>query len=64
MKSQKYNTGELKELTINIEKQVAETVLSMAEVKGTDVNEIIVIALKRFIASHAELEGKVPKLGI
>ena len=63
MKSQKYNDGELKELTVNIDKGVAETVISMAKVKGSDVDDIIVIALKRYIAGHAELEGKVPKLG-
>jgi len=61
MKSQKYNQGLVKELKVAIDKKIAETVQLMAKNKGTDINEIITIALKRYIASHAELEGKVPQ---
>ena len=63
MKSQKYNAGETTDLSISIDKNVAATAARMADSKGSDVSEIIVIALKRYIASHAELEGKVPRLG-
>lgn len=62
MKTQKHNQGNLKELTVNIEETVVESIMQMAESSNMSVDDIVVIALKRFRASHAELEGKAPKL--
>lgn len=62
MKTQKHNQGNLKELVVNIEESVVESILQMAESSQMSVDDIVVIALKRFRASHAELEGKAPKL--
>lgn len=61
MKSQAHNTGDLRELKVNIEKEVVDSVEKMAKVGGISVDEIVVIALKRYRSSHAELEGKIPK---
>ncbi|MEK6625085.1 MAG: ribbon-helix-helix protein, CopG family [Bdellovibrionota bacterium] len=62
MKTQKHNQGELKSLTIKIEKDVAETVEKMAKKAGIPVDELVVVALKRYKSAHAELEDKLPKL--
>lgn len=62
MKTQKHNQGELKELKVMIEQRVVESIEKMAESSEMTVDDIVVIALKRFRASHAELEGKAPKL--
>jgi len=61
LKSQCHNQGKLKELKVNIESEVVESIEHMAEIGGVSVDEIVVIALKRFRASHAELEGKIPR---
>jgi len=62
MKTQKHNQGNLKELKVNIEEAVVESILQMAQSSHMTIDDIVVIALKRFRASHAELEGKTPKL--
>ncbi|TNF04504.1 MAG: hypothetical protein EP326_01225 [Deltaproteobacteria bacterium] len=62
MKSQKHNEGDLKELKVKIEKDVVETIERMSKVSGMTIDEIVVIALKRFRSSHADYEGKVPNL--
>ncbi len=62
MRTQKHNQGELKTLSVKIEKDVVETVEKMAKNAGIPVDELVVVALKRFKSSHAELENKVPKL--
>ena len=62
MKTQKHNQGELKTLSVKIEKDVADTVEKMAKNAGIPVDELVVIALKRYKSSHAELEGKLPRL--
>lgn len=62
MKTQVHNQGELKELKVMIEQAVVESIQRMADRSQMSVDEIVVIALKRFRASHAELEGKAPKL--
>ena len=62
MKTQKHNEGTLKELKVNIEEAVVDSILQMAESSNMSVDDIVVIALKRFRASHAELEGKAPRL--
>lgn len=62
MKSQKHNDGELAELKVKIEKDIVESVKIMAENSGMPVEEIVVIALKRFRAHHADYMGDAPKL--
>jgi fructose-1,6-bisphosphatase/sedoheptulose 1,7-bisphosphatase-like protein len=62
VKSQKHNSGDLKELKVNIEKEVVESIEKMSSVSGMSVDEIVVIALKRFRSSHADYEGKAPNL--
>lgn len=60
MKTQEHNKGDLRELKVNIEKQVVEVVEKMAKNSGMSIDEIVVIALKRFRASHADYEGVEP----
>lgn len=60
MKTQKHNEGELKELKVMIEGKVVDSIQQMSESSQMSVADIVVIALKRFRASHAELEGKAP----
>ena len=60
MKTQKHNSGKLKKLTVNIEESVVVSIQHMSENSSLSVDDIVVIALKRFRASHAELEGKAP----
>ncbi|ATH09403.1 hypothetical protein BIY24_16080 [Halobacteriovorax marinus] len=57
MKTQEHNKTELKELTVNIEKDVVEAFERMADNTGYDINDLVVIALKRFRVSHSDYEG-------
>ena len=54
MKSQKHNQGELKEIKLKIEKQVAEDLELMEKNTGIPAADIVVIALKRFRSSHSD----------
>lgn len=54
MKTQKHNEGELKELTVKVEKKVAEDFEKMSENSGFSIDELVTIALKRFRSSHAD----------
>lgn len=60
MKSQKHNQGELKELTVKIEKQVADDLEAMAKHTGMPVSDLVVIALKRFRSSHGDYLKQTP----
>lgn len=60
MKSQKHNEGELKEVAVKIEKQVAHDLELMSKNTGMPVADIVVIALKRFRASHLDYLKQVP----
>lgn len=60
MKSQKHNQGELKEVTVKIETQVAQDLELMAKNTGMPVADIVVIALKRFRSSHLDYLKQVP----
>lgn len=60
MKSQKHNQGELKEVTVKIETQVAQDLELMAKNTGMPVSDIVVIALKRFRSSHLDYLKQVP----
>jgi len=61
MKSQKHNEGELKEVAVKIEKQVALDLELMSKNTGMPVADIVVIALKRFRASHLDYLKQVPR---
>lgn len=61
MKSQKHNDGDLVGLTINIEKSVADSLETMVLNSSLTRDEIVVIALKRFISSHADYMGSSPE---
>ncbi len=60
MKSQKQNQGELKELKVNIEKDVVESLEVMSKNSGLQVADIVVIALKRFRSSHLDYLRATP----
>lgn len=62
MKSQKHNQGDLKELSVKIEKDVVESIERMSANSGITKDELVVIALKRFRASHGDYEGTTPKV--
>lgn len=57
MKGQKHNEGNLTEVSIKIEEQLAKDLATMSENSGLDESEIVAIALKRFKASHADYMG-------
>ncbi len=61
MKGQLHNQGELKELTVKIEKDIAESVERMAKNSNISIDELVVIALKRYRTSHSDLDGKTSK---
>jgi hypothetical protein len=61
VKSQKHNQGELAELTVTIERDVIEAIERMSANSGITKDELVVIALKRFRASHADYEGTTPR---
>jgi hypothetical protein len=60
MKSQKHNEGQLKEVTVKIEEQVAKDLELMSKNTGMPVSDIVVIALKRFRSSHLDYMKLVP----
>ena len=60
MKSQKHNEGELKEISVKIEKKVVEDLELMAKNTGMPVADILVIALKLFLSSHIDYLKQVP----
>ena len=61
MKSQAHNQGELKGLSVSIEKDVVDSFEQMANNSGISIDELVVIALKRFRASHSDYLGKETK---
>ncbi len=60
MKSQVHNEGELKELKVEIEKDVVESFELMSKKVGIPIEDLVVIALKRFRASHGDYMGRTP----
>lgn len=60
MKSQKQNQGELKEVKVKIEKDVAEDFEKMAKNTNISVDDLVVTAMKRFRSSHADYLKIVP----
>jgi hypothetical protein len=62
MKSQQHNKGELATLTVKIEKQMVDALEVMSKNSKLSIDELVVIALKRFKSSHADYMGKAPTL--
>lgn len=62
MKGQVHNKTELKELNVNVEKDVVEAFERMSQVTGLPLADLVVTALKRFRASHSDFEQKTFKL--
>jgi hypothetical protein len=60
MKSQKQNQGELKEVTVKIEKKVLEDFELMVKNTNIPMADLIVIAMKRFRSSHIDYMKRVP----
>jgi hypothetical protein len=60
MKGQEHNKGPLKELKVNIEEKVHDDFVGMAENTGIPIEELVVIALKRFASSHSDYKGSSP----
>jgi hypothetical protein len=60
MRSQKHNQGELKELKVKIEKDVVDSLQVMSENSKMSVEDIVVIALKRFKSSHMDYLKSTP----
>jgi len=54
MKTQKQNEGDLKELVVNVEKKIVEDFEQMSKFTGISIDELVVVALKRFRNSHAD----------
>ena len=61
MKSQKHNQGELKEITVKIEADMAASLEEMSENSGLAQDDIVVIALKRYKAAHSDYITKKPE---
>lgn len=61
MRSQVHNEGQLSELKVEIEKQVVADYAIMVENSDYSLNDLVVIALKRFRASHCDLLKSQPK---
>jgi fructose-1,6-bisphosphatase/sedoheptulose 1,7-bisphosphatase-like protein len=60
MKSQKQNQGDLKEIKVKIEKGVAEDFEKMVKNTNITLDDLIVIAMKRFRSSHTDYLKIVP----
>lgn len=60
MKSQKHNEGELKDLNVKIEKKIVEDFELMVKNTGMPLNDLVVIAMKRFRSSHFDYLKQVP----
>ena len=62
MRTQEHNKGELKELKVCIEKDIVETIERMSQHTGITMDELVVVALKRFCASHSDYDNTAPTL--
>ncbi len=60
MKSQKQNVGDLKEITVKIEKKVVEDLELMVKNTNIPMSDLVVIALKRFRSSHTDYLKQTP----
>ena len=58
MKTQVHNQGELKELKVKIEKEVMDSFERMTKNSGIPLDDMVVIALKRYRAAHSDWDVK------
>lgn len=58
MKSQLQNQGELKDLNVKVEKDVVEAFERMTKTSGLPLADLVVIAMKRYRASHSDWDVK------
>ena len=61
MKTQLQNQGELKEIKVKIEKEVVESFERMSKSSGLTIDDLVVIALKRYRSSHSDWDVKPSK---
>ena len=61
MKGQEHNKTELKELKVDIEKWVVDEIQIMSKNTKFPIDELVVIALKRYIDSNSDYRGTAPK---
>ena len=54
MKTQEHNTGDLDNLSVEIEKDLLDDLKLMSDNSGVPVADIVAIAIKRFRSSHAD----------
>lgn len=54
MRSQQHNQGFLKTLSVKLEADVVDSFKTMASNTGIPINDLVVIALKRFRSSHSD----------
>ncbi len=64
IKGQIHNKGELSSLELKIESQVVKKIKEMAKNTDYSVDDIAVIALKRFISSHCDFLNKAPSISM
>ena len=64
IKGQIHNQGELSSLELKIESNVVKKIEEMAKNTDYSVDDIAVIALKRFISSHCDFLNKAPSISI
>ena len=57
MKNQEHNKTDLSDLAVKIEKQVVDDLETMSKNSGVSIDDLVVIALKRFRSSHADYMG-------
>lgn len=57
MKSQEHNQTKLEKLEVQIEEQIIKDLKTMSENSGMSIDELVVIAVKRFRSSHADYMG-------
>jgi fructose-1,6-bisphosphatase/sedoheptulose 1,7-bisphosphatase-like protein len=56
MKDQVYNKGEVKELKVMIEKETVESFERMAKNTNIPLQDLVVIALKRYRSAHGDYD--------
>lgn len=61
MRSQLHNQGSLSELKVNIEEEIVTAIKNMSANTGISVDDLVVIALKRYRSAHTDYEKLSPE---
>ena len=64
IKGQEHNSGKLAPLHVNLEEGVVKKIQEMSKNTKISVDELTVIALKRFISSHCDYLNKAPSVSL